>query len=90
MSHDGVLELCIRNVRGDLLVLKDVPKHGQCSSLYGIVENLTGIPSNIQMISTGTALLDYKGQLQSYALQNGSTLYLSVKGMGGGKEDESK
>ena len=62
-----------------------------CSELVVRVEQLWGIPPELQMLSLGGHLLQPQTHLQSYHIENGTCIDLSVtvKGLGGGGESDS-
>ena len=60
-----------------------------CSELFVRVEQLWCIPPELQMLSLGGHLLQPQTHLQSYQIENGTCIDLSVKGLGGGGESDS-
>ena len=60
-----------------------------CSEIFSRVHRLWGIPPSQQMLSLGGQMLQPHTLLKCYPIENGTCIQLSVKGLGGGKDNES-
>jgi hypothetical protein len=62
-----------------------------CSEVFSStgIHKLYGIPPSHQMLSLGGQLLQPQTPLQRYSIENGTCIQLSIKGLGGGKDDVS-
>ena len=58
--------------------------------LFSKVEQVTGIPQDLQMLSYKSHLINPDTPLREYRLEDNSSINLSVKGVGGGGENDSK
>ena len=79
------INLWVKNTGGKTHRIQVSP-NASCAAVHKIVENQTGIPQELQMLSTGNILLNPKHALTNYNLSSGSWLHLSVKGVGGDGE----
>ena len=59
-------------------------------ALFCKVEQITGIPQDLQMLFYKTHLLNPVTPLRVYCLEDGCSIDLSVKGVGGGGETDSE
>ena len=57
--------------------------------LFEKVEEMTGVPTNMQLLSYGTKLIRPNKKLQDYGLQDNCCVHLSVKGVGGNGDSDT-
>ena len=85
MCRRDTIHLWVKNTLGEIHAIQ-ASRNASCGAVYKTVEQLTGIPQDLQMLSTGHAILNPKRALTDYNLSSGSWLHLSVKGVGGDGE----
>ena len=85
MCRRDTIHLWVKNTLGEIHAIQ-ASRNASCGAVYKTVEQLTGIPQDLQMLSTGHAILNPKRALTDYNLSSGSWLHLSVKGVGGNGE----
>ena len=61
-----------------------------CKLLFDEIERLTGIPTGLQMISCGSRMMHPSMPIHQFGTENGKSLILSVKGIGGGGSDSDE
>ena len=61
-----------------------------CKLLFDEIESLIGIPTGLQMISCGCRMMHPSMPIHQFGTENGKSLILSIKGIGGGGSDSNE
>ena len=87
------LSIWIHGIVGHPIILRDIPLDTKCSSIYNLVSQISGVPSEILTLSNGVKILECRKPMYSYVaspvnLSHGLNLHCYIKHLGGDSEDE--
>ena len=63
--------------------------HNSCMQIFSMIERLTKIPTKLQMLSYRNSIISPSNLAHSYGFADENSIYLSVRGHGGGLSDDS-